>query len=435
MSLKSFILFISLLLVISCLTPGVYFPKKNGVLYLTDDTLEEATKEYEYVLVSAFSLSCGTCLYTITPSFEELVKHLETKEPLLKGRVAVAKIIGYYNNKFMENYRIFGYPNVLLLKNMDKVALVPDRYKIDDLILFLRKEILRPIQPINDKTHFELLSNYTRYDSFITYYGNNKEILNYLKEVSEIEKKLVYTNVKNPELIKELNATEGQLSISKDFDEDRVIENSPDNKGWNKENILKFIDKYNHKVILPFEQSEGEKLLRKRVDTLLLITKKNPNINYYKDEELQNNRKNFYELAKRLRDVIQSSSILFDKEIINKKNKEDKKRKRRMGGFDVEHDPFGWNAQKKEREETEKRQHIFTSKLGINEDLKCEIKLLNLDKNLDEPVYYSLPCGKDNIDKNVEFIIDWKNGKIDENVDKNEIDTDYLIFEDKKNIN
>lgn len=433
LSLKVTFLFFSLFFSISSLPPGVFFPSHKGILYLTDETLDEASNEFEYILISAFSDNCGTCVHKISPSFENLYQILQTAEPELKDRVAIAKIRGKYNENFMDNYNLWGYPNVVLLRKKEKIAKVPERYSPDELLIFLRKHILKPVQFIKDKEHYEKLLKNTVHETLITYFGNNKEEIKSLQEVGENTKRgITFVNLQNIELIKEFNATAGQLSINKDIDEKFIIEFPPEkDERWTTDNIKRFIDKYNHKVIIKFDNEEGEELLKNRKDFLLVVFKIKEEKEIYKlEEELKEYKTDFYELAKKVRDIIQSTNIYFLKEK-TKKNKANQKKANRKRELDLHNDPFGIKAEERKREETQRNQQIFVSKLKLNDDKRCEIKLVNIDKAIDEPVFYTLPCGKENIEKNFEFILNWKNKNIseDNDIEVEEIDLDYLIFD------
>lgn len=435
MSIKFILLLTYILLNVSCLTPGVDFPKKNGVLYLTDYTYEEACKEYEYVLISAFSEICGTCTGKIAPGFEKLYKILDEDEPELKGRIGIGKIVGYYNDYFMDKFEIMGYPTVLLFKDGEKVAEVPHRYSIEDLLIFLRKHILKPVQLIKDMKHFQLLVNDTRNEGFVTYYGKNPEVIKSMGEISKEFRFLTFVNVQDQGLIKELEVNFEQLSINKNMDEKQIIENPPKDEIWTINNIRKFIKKYNHKVLFQFQSYEGKYLIKNRNDTLLLVVK---------EEEEQKDKKfghskiskekkqfydSFYTLAKGVRDIIQSAKIDYKEELAKKKKKKEPKKPKVIGDPD---DLFGFKARKKEEDEIERKQNVFTSKLGLNKTLECEIKLLNIDRSLEEPVYYTLPCGEEKIKENINFIKNWYNKKLPNNTVVGNIDTDDLIIDDEE---
>ena len=419
--------FTNFIINISCKTEGVYFPKKDDVIILTDYTFEEAISEYQFLLISVYSDYCITCIKQINPTFSNVSVEIENKEPELKDIVGIAKIDGSYNRYFLNKYNILGYPSILLLKNGVIEAELRHRNKVDDIIIFLRKHILKPIQYIKNKEQFNRLVKSSARQSFITYYGNNKEEINSLIENSYIYKHLTFLNIQETKLIQELNATEGQISINKFFDEPRIIENPNNNELWTTDNINKFIKKYNHRILIDFLTFEGENLLNQKRNILLLINKieltkgqikrikymEKQNMNeIILKEENKVNSKNFFIISKNVRDIMQSSFVNYrknlDEDFYINKNK--KKRKSLLD----EEDPFGFEIIKQEKLDCEWRQIQYLKKLNLDNDTNCEIRLIDFenDKN---PKFYKLYCGEEYIEKNINFIKNWYNNNLTKN--------------------
>ena len=419
------ILLLSFLPLFFSLTPGVDFPKIKNVLQLSDDTYKEANKEYPYLLLAATSEICGTCQYKIIPGFPVLYNEIQEHEPELKDLVGIGTLSGYYNREYMEKFNVMGYPSVNLLKNGEKFAQVPDRYTVDDFLIFLRKQILKPIQVINDKYHYDKLIKDISNEHFVTYFGNNLESIESLKSVAVMKEysRMTFVNIKDEKLIKKLNATEGQLSLFKYFDEKQVNETE---KKWSVESIKKFIEKYNHRVLMYFIDRNGVYYIKKRKNLLLLVNKPQEESEGRYKPVNETTRKNFYELAKSLRDVIQSFSMDFKPSVLKNKPKEKKGGRRRES---LREDPFGIERMKRENEKNEKKQNKLINNLKLNKDLDCEILLLDIEGN--EPKYYELKCGEENIKDNVDFVKKWYNKQeLNKNVKVREIDVDYLIDEE-----
>ena len=68
----------------------VSFPKENGVLHLTDDTIHEAIKSYDYILIKFFAEWCGHCK-ALHPKYEEAAKKLHCPLGTIKSRIYNAK--------------------------------------------------------------------------------------------------------------------------------------------------------------------------------------------------------------------------------------------------------------------------------------------------------------------------------------------------------
>jgi hypothetical protein len=359
---------------VRCLTEGVYFPKKKNIIILTDYTFEEAFKEYDFIFISVYSEICRICTKKINPSLSLLYKEIEMNEEELYDKLVLAKIDGSYNHYFMKKYNIIGYPTLILFNKGKIISQLNNKYEIDDTLIFLRKNILRPIQYISNIKKYKRLIHNSYKEPFITYFGNNSLDIKALNDIGYTYKYLTFVNIYNISLTKELNFSFGDLSINKFFDEPMIVEKKT-NINWDYAQIEKFIKKYNHKLLIEFNTKEGENLIKNKNNILLMISKQEftkeqikrmkylEKINI-KEFSLNNenkiNQKNFMKLAKLVRDKIQSSFILYKKNYLSDSN--NNKQSKRRSILD-EQDPFGFEYQRQINYECEKRQIEFINKL------------------------------------------------------------------------
>ena len=399
---------------VRCLTEGVYFPKKENIIILTDYTFEEAFKEYDFIFISVYSEICRICTKKINPSLSLLYKEIEMNEEELYDKLVLAKIDGSYNHYFMKKYNIIGYPTLILFNKGKIISQLNNKYEIDDTLIFLRKNILRPIQYISNIKKYNRLIHNSYKEPFITYFGNNSLDIKALNDIGYTYKYLTFVNIYNISLTKELNFSFGDLSINKFFDEPMIVEKKT-NINWDYTQIEKFIKKYNHKLLIEFNTKEGENLIKNKNNILLMINKQEftkeqikkmkylEKINI-KEFSLNNenkiNQKNFMKLAKLVRDKIQSSFILYKKNYLSDSNNNKKSKRRSI--LD-EQDPFGFEYQRQESYECEKRQIKFINKLNLDNDKNCEIRLIQFNKTTKIKVY-KLNCGEENIKYNEDFI-------------------------------
>ena len=417
-----------------CISEGVYFPKKENIIILTDYTFEEAFKEYEYIFISVYSDICKTCINTINQALPILYKEIEKNEEELKDILTIGKIDGSYNHYFMNKFHIIGYPSLILFSKGKIISQLNINFKIEDMLIFLRKHILRPIQYINNISQYNRLVHNPFKESFITYYGQDKLDINSLINISNTYKHLTFVNINNISLIKELNMSIGDISINKFFDEPKIVEKK-NFEGWGYTPIEKFIQKYNHKILIEFNTKEGENLVKNKKSILLLINKQELTKEQIKrmqymekintKEVIMNNdnklnHKNFVNIAKNVRDKIQSSFILYKTNYLIR----DTKKKKRRSIFDEE-DPFGFEYQKQENIECEKRQINFMNKLQLDKNLNCEIRLIEFEKNR-VGKFYKLNCGEEYIQYNTDFIEKWYNKTLTKTENQYEININLL---------
>ena len=126
---------------------------------------------------------------------------------------------------------------------------------------------------------------------------------------------------------------------------------------------------------------------------------------FFMNNDNKINHKNFVKIAKATRDKIQSSFILYKKNYISDNN-ENKKKKRRS--ILDENDPFGFEYQRQENFECVRRQIEFIIEVGLNNNLNCEIILIEYN-NEGKINFFKLKCGEDNIQKNIMFVEKWYN--------------------------
>ena len=412
--------FFCLIFNIICISEGVYFPIKENITILTDYTFEEAFDEYEYIFISIYSEICGICTKKINPTLSLLYNEIESNEVELKNNnLIISKIDGSYNHYFMNKYNIIGYPSLILFHKGKIISQLNNKYELNDMLIFLRKNILKPLQYINDINKYKRLIHNSFKESFITYYGTNPKDIKALIDISNTYKYLTFVNIYNTSLIKELNFTFGDLSINKFFDEPMVVEKK-NNGDWAFFSIEKFIKKYNHKILIEFSTKEGENFIKNKKSILILINKQEltkeqikrmkynekNNINeIFMNNDNKINHKNFVKIAKAVRDKIQSGFILYKKNYISDFNKNNKKKRRSI--LD-ENDPFGFEYQRQEKFECEKRQIEFINKLDLDNNLNCEIRLVEFNSE-GKINFYKLNCGEDDIQKNIEFVEKWYN--------------------------
>ena len=412
--------FFCLIFNILCISEGVYFPKKENIIILTDYTFEEAFDEYEYIFISIYSDICGICIKKINPTLSLLYNEIESNEVELKNNnLIISKIDGSFNHYFMNKYNIIGYPSLILFHKGKIISQLNNKYELNDMLIFLRKNILRPLQYINDINKYKRLIHNSFKESFITYYGTNPKDIKALIDISNTYKYLTFVNIYNTSLIKELNFSFGDLSINKFFDEPMVVEKK-NNGDWAFFSIEKFIKKYNHKILIEFSTKEGENFIKNKKSILILINKQEltkeqikrmkynekNNINeIFMNNDNKINHKNFVKIAKAIRDKIQSSFILYKKNYISDYSNINKKKRRSI--LD-ENDPFGFEYQRQEKFECEKRQIEFINKLDLDNNLNCEIRLVEFN-NEGKIKFSKLSCGEDNIQRNIEFVEKWYN--------------------------
>ena len=418
-----------------CISEGVFFPKKENIIILTDYTFEEAFKEYEYIFISVYSEICKTCVSIINPSLSLLYNNIQANEEELKNILVIGKIDGSYNHFFMSKYHIMGYPSLILFNKGKIISQLYNNFKIEDMLIFLRKHILKPIQYINNISQYNRLIHNSFKESVITYYGQDKLDINSLINISNIYKHLTFVNIYNISLIKELNMSIGDISINKFFDEPKIV-GEKISEVWTYSLIEKFIRKYNHKILIEFNTKEGEIFIKNKKNILLLINKQEltkeqikrmqymekintKEVIMNKDNKL--NHINFVKIAKNVRDKIQSSFILYKTNYLTGSNI---KKKKRRSIFD-EDDPFGFEYQKQENIECEKRQINFINKLQLDIDINCEIRLIEF-KKAGTIKFYKLNCREDYIQYNIDFIEKWFNKTLIMEENQYEINIDLI---------
>ena len=204
----------------------VYFPKKDGILILTSETIEEAIKLYPKLAVLMYAPWCPHCK-ALYPEIVSAIKNDEMKKMgVVFGRVDIE-----YNSKVQEEYQIYGMPTVLYFENGKRKEIYNGGRNSEDIVEWFYKRI-------ESKTH--LLKSLNEIKSFerpkkhkFIYFGNNPQKIKEYEKFIDEEGNTIYGLVKDEKLIKSYGKTDDTVVLFKNFDDPPYV----DIKNITKENL------------------------------------------------------------------------------------------------------------------------------------------------------------------------------------------------------
>ena len=279
MSKFNFILFLFLLLnsYISSkkviLPKGVDFPRTGNVYYISDNTIDELSKYYDYIFFTSYSDWCKSCL-KYESNFEKIFKITENDPDF--PSVAFGKFFATYNRKTSIKFEIRGFPTLLLINNGIKVAEYLGGNSIEEIVGFLRNKLFLGAQKINNLETYRILVNNVRENKFIVLFGN--KFLKPFKDVSIEYEKIIFGYVEDNKLMEELKGNENDIVFYTNQDEGKFYLNNSET--MNVEKLENFVFTYNHFLVQLFNQDFSDKMISNKNNFLLFINKNNDKFDY-----------------------------------------------------------------------------------------------------------------------------------------------------------
>ena len=208
----------------------------------------------------------------------------------------------------MKRYNLQGYPSLILYKEGNVYTHINDLFSDEKLIPLIRKMIIPFYQPIRDEETFNYLIKNTGLSKVIAYFGNDNNALEVLKKTSLSYDKYTFCQILNKDLYKKYNASNNDIILYKNFDELNITFK----KNITFENIEKFIDKYGHKLLKPFNYLNIRNTFLNRRSLLLFISKvktRREELKYINERE---------KICKKIREKVQCITAIYDKKSLDK---------------------------------------------------------------------------------------------------------------------
>lgn len=224
---KSFLILFSLIYSISCSNfpfdirnlfsqESVSFPKKNGVIMVTSETLPEALKTFPRLALFVFAPWCPHCK-EMYPHVIEAAKSKEIQEM----NIQFARIDADYNYEFREEFKIQGFPDIMYFVKGEKKDSINGREE-NEIIEWFYKRLISVTHPINK---LEDIKEYdeTKVQKFI-YFGKDKERIKQYEELALKDDSHVFGLCSDNEIIKAYKkAPEESVILYKSFDEPNYV--------------------------------------------------------------------------------------------------------------------------------------------------------------------------------------------------------------------
>ena len=255
------------------LPKGVDFPRTGNVYYISDNTIDELSKYYDYIFFTSYSDWCKSCL-KYESNFEKLFKMIENDPDF--PSVAFGKFFATYNRKTSIKFEIRGFPTLLLINNGIKVAEYLGGNSIEEILGFLRNKLFLGAQKINNLETYKILVNNVRENKFIVLFGN--KFLKPFKDVSIEYEKIIFGYVEDNKLMEELNGNENDIVFYTNQDEGKFYLNNSET--MTVEKLENFVFTYNHFLVQLFNQDFSDKMISNKNNFLLFINKNNDKFDY-----------------------------------------------------------------------------------------------------------------------------------------------------------
>ena len=317
------------------LPKGVDFPRTGNVYFISDNTIDELSKYYDYIFFTSYSDWCKSCL-KYENNFEKLFKIIENDPDF--PSIAFGKFFATYNRKTSIKFEIRGFPTLLLINNGIKVAEYLGGNSIEEILGFLRNKLFLGAQKINNIETYEILVNNVKENKFIALFGN--KFLKPFKDVSIEYEKIIFGYVEDNNLIEKLNGKENDIVFYTNQDEGKFYLNNSETMTIEK--LEDFIFTYNHYLIQLFNQEFSDRMISNKNNFLLFINKNKDKFNY----------DNLKAIAKVIRNNTIVSLINYDDKVTKKEEENNevefkgKKKKKKVNKLNLGGPLFGADKSK-----------------------------------------------------------------------------------------
>ena len=271
----------------------ILFPKKDNLIYLTPNTINEAFQKYEYLIVY---------FYASWSFYSELFEPKFKKISFIKSfsnNYAFAKFNAHYYKSYIHKYNMKYYPTVIIFFDYGKkFTLYDGEFTKNHFLDFIRTNIEDHLIEINSieeiKNNFENKSHI----SYI-YFGNNSQEFNIFKSQAKLDYNNIYGYVRDESIIKLYKAKLNSIAI------------------YNNQGIYYSEGKINNKTLKDIYLNHYYPYLMKAIDGLNLLMKNKVSVIfiYIKNnfQERKKIEKYFFDLGKKYRKDKLYFSIYYNK--------------------------------------------------------------------------------------------------------------------------
>ena len=196
---------------------SVYFPKKDGILILTTETIDEAIKTYPKLAILMYAPWCPHCK-ALYPEMVEAIKSDELKKMgVVFGRVDIE-----YNNEVAKQYNVYGMPTVLYFVNGEKKEVYGGGRTSDKIIEWFYKRIVGKAHQL--KSLEEIREYENPKERKLIYFGNDPKNLKEYEKFIDEEERTIFGWVKDEKLMKSYGKTPETVVLYKNYDKPPYVD-------------------------------------------------------------------------------------------------------------------------------------------------------------------------------------------------------------------
>jgi protein disulfide-isomerase A1 len=263
---------------------SISFPKLDGIIYLTDKTIEEAISTNKNLLLLVFAHWCPHCKKAY-PKFSQAALSEEVKK---YNNFAFASINGDHYHNILSKYGVSGFPTILYFSNYgrEQTHYNGNTKSKDDFIEWIYRKEVNPLKEINSVD--EIKKNYeNKQEISYVYFGNVEKELNIIKNKAENDFDHIYGHVKDEEVMKKYGVKPSTIVMFTSHDEKIHF-----SEGIIDDNTINKLDSL-HKYPYLISAYEGGRIFQYDKKPVVFVN--------LKDDDRKKYDKYFFEIAKKYR--------------------------------------------------------------------------------------------------------------------------------------
>ena len=273
---------------------SVNFPKKDGVLILTTETIEEAIKTYRRLAILMFAPWCPHC----KALYPEIGTALKSNDFQNMG-VVFGKVDIEYNSKVATDYNVRGMPTIIYFENGKKKEIYNGGRTSEGIVEWFYKRIVSKehiLKSLKDIKSYENPS-----EKRLIYFGNDPKNLKEYEKFIDTNEGTVYGWVKDEKLTKEYGKSPETVVLYKNFDSPNYV----DIKEITSENLKNVFELNEYPLIYDTCDNLIRQVFGTYMPAIILLKK---------DKEISSLDKTYLSMAEKYR-----GKLLFCKDEINSK--------------------------------------------------------------------------------------------------------------------
>jgi protein disulfide-isomerase A1 len=247
-------------LLLSLLVAGSFAYEKDGdVLVLTDDTIDAAIKENQFILIEFYAPWCGHCK-TLAPEYAKAA----TKLANLENPILIAKVDATENSQAAQRFGVRGYPTLKWFVNGQDSEYSGGRTEAE-IVSWVTKKTGPPAKDLAGKSDVENFQNSADV-VVVGFFSKSSDEFKAFESAARAIEDALFGVVEDSSVSTDFDVSAPAIVLFKKFDEGKVVFSGE----YNAEAIQEFVQGNSVALVSTFTQESAPKIFGSGIDNHFL---------------------------------------------------------------------------------------------------------------------------------------------------------------------